>query len=92
MNIFEIIDGIAFSKKKDIFTSPEAEGEYSPFIVNRWISMLDPIGAKIVNLTVNRKNKLLDTPKDQYQMLMNVLPKFPKQRINYIKKPKIKES
>lgn len=92
MNIFDIIDGIAFSKKKDIFTTPESEKEYQPFIVNRWISMLDPIAAKIVNLTVNRVNKTIDTPRDQYNMLMNVLPTYKRQRINYIKKPKTKDS
>lgn len=92
MNIFDIIDGIAFSKKKDIFTTPEAEKEYQSFIVNRWLSMLDPVAAKIVNLTVNRVNKHIETPRDQYNMLMNVMPTFKRQRINYIKKAKTKES
>lgn len=92
MNIFDIIDGIAFSKKKDIFTSPEVEKEYQPFIVNRWLSMLDPVAAKIVNLTVNRVNRQIETPRDQYNMLMNVMPTFKRQRINYIKKAKTKES
>lgn len=92
MNIFDIIDGIAFSKNKNIFTSAETEGEYQPYIVNRWLSMLDPIAARVINLTVNRRNKITDNPQDHYKMLMNVLPKFPKQRIYYIKKPKTKES
>jgi hypothetical protein len=92
LNIFDIIDGIAFSKKQNIFDTPEAEKEYQPFIVNRWLSMLDPIAAKIVNLTVNKTNKGLESPRDQYNMLMNVLPTFRRQRINYIKRPKTKES
>jgi hypothetical protein len=92
LNIFDIIDGLAFSKKKDIFTTPEAEKEYQPFIVNRWLSMLDPVAARIVNLTVNRVNKQIESSIDQYNMLMNVLPTFKRQRINYIKKIKTKES
>jgi hypothetical protein len=87
MNIFDIIDGIAFSKNENLINSPETEKEYSPFIVNRWLSMLDPIAAKIINITVNKNIKQLNTVQDQYNFLLNVLPKFGKQRINYIKKP-----
>ena len=89
MNIFDIIDGLAFAKKRDIFNTPEAEKEYQPFLVNRWLSMLDPTAARIVNDTVNRMSQVLPTSQDQYNMLVNLLPTYPKQRINYIKKPKI---
>jgi len=93
VNIFDIIDGIAFSKKADLLDSADAEKQYSPFLVNRWLSMLDPIAAKIVNITVNRNLKQLNTPQDQYKFLLNALPKFRKQRITYIKKvSKIKDS
>lgn len=91
MNIFDVIDGVAFSKKTDLLNSPEAEKEYSPFLVNRWLSMLDPDAAKIVNLTLNKTSKQF-TVSEQYKFLVNVLPKFRKQRIEYIKKPKSKES
>jgi hypothetical protein len=89
LNIFDIIDSVAFSKKKDIFNTPEAEKEYQPFLVNRWLSMLDPAAARIVNDTVNRMSHVFPTPQDQYNLLVNLLPTYPKQRINYIKKPKI---
>jgi len=88
MNIFDIIDGIAFSKKTNLIDCPEAEKEFSLYLVNRWLSMLDPIAAKVVNLTSNRNLKQFPTVQDQYKLLVNVLPKFNKQRINYIKKSK----
>ena len=87
MNIFDIIDGIAFTKKQNPFANFEEEKEYQPFLVNRWLSMLDPAAARIVNDTLNRFGKTLDNA-DQYRFLTNVLPKYRKQRIQYIKKPK----
>jgi len=93
MNIFDIIDGIAFSKKNNLIDSPESEKEFSLYLVNRWLSMLDPLAAKVVNLTSNRNLRQFTTVQDQYKLLVNVLPRFKRQRINYIKKPKtIKDS
>ncbi|NBO98961.1 MAG: hypothetical protein EBU90_02365 [Proteobacteria bacterium] len=86
MNIFDILDGICFSKKKDILDNVEKEKEYSPFIVNRWISMLDPSAAKIVNDTVNRFGHVF-TNQEQYKLLTEILPRYKRQKINYIKKP-----
>ena len=87
MTIFDIIDGVAFSKKQSPFANFEEEKEYQPFLVNRWLSMLDPAAAHIINDTLNRFGKILDNA-DQYKFLVNVLPKYRKQRIQYIKKPK----
>lgn len=85
MNIFDIIDGIAFSKKQAT-TQAEDEKSYQPFLVNRWLSMLDGNAAKIVNETMNRYGQVFNT-EEQYNFLLNVLPRYKKQRINYIKKP-----
>lgn len=86
MNIFDIIEGIAFTKKANPFTNFEEEKEYQPFLVNRWLSMLDPLAARIINDTLNRFGKNFDNI-DQYKFLSNILPKYRKQRIHYIKKP-----
>lgn len=85
MNIFDIIDGIAFSKKQTT-TQAEDEKSYQPFLVNRWLSMLDGNAAKIVNETMNRYGQVFNT-EEQYNFLLNVLPRYKKQRINYIKRP-----
>jgi hypothetical protein len=49
--------------------------------------MLDGSAARIVNETLNRFGRVF-TPAEQYKFLVNVLPQYKRQRINYIKKPK----
>lgn len=86
MNIFDIIDGICFSKKKNLFANIEDEKQFQPYIVNRWLSMLDPSAARIVNETVNRFGHVF-TNQEICKLLTEILPKYKRQRIEYIKKP-----
>lgn len=87
MNIFDIIDGIAFSKKPDLLKQAEEEKTYQPYLVNRWLSMLDGNTAKIINETLNKYGQVF-SPAEQYTFLTNILPQYKRQRINYIKKAK----
>lgn len=48
--------------------------------------MLDPSAAKIVNATVNRYGHNFSN-EELYKMLVEVLPRYKRQKINYIKKP-----
>jgi len=86
LSIFDIIDGIAFSKKQSLSIQAEDEKDYQPYLVNRWMSMLDTDAAKIINETLNKFGHVLSTT-EQYKFLVNVLPRYKRQRINYIKKP-----
>lgn len=86
MNIFDIIDGVAFSKKENLVQQAEEKNNYQPYLINRWISMLDSSAAKIVNDTLNRYGHVFNAD-DQYTFLLKVLPRYKKQRINYIKRP-----
>jgi hypothetical protein len=86
LSIFDIIDGIAFSKKPALSTQAEDDKDYQPYLVNRWLSMLDTDAAKIINETLNKVGHVLSAP-EQYKFLVNVLPRYKRQRINYIKKP-----
>lgn len=86
MNIFDIIDGICFSKKKNLPINVEDEKSFQPFILNRWLSMLDPSAAKIINDTVNRYGQNFNN-EEIYKLLVEVLPRYKRQKINYIKKP-----
>jgi hypothetical protein len=60
--------------------------EYNPpvFLINRWISMANPIFSKIVNLTINKWNTKKDTV-DIKSFYKTILPKHQNQ-ISYIKK------
>ena len=86
MNIFDILDGICFSKKKNLPVNLEDEKVFQPYIVNRWLSMLDPSAAKIINNTVNRYGHNFNS-EELYKLLVEILPRYKRQKINYIKKP-----
>jgi len=86
LTIFEIIDGIAFSKKNLHLENIGEENSFQLFMVNRWLSMLDPSCAKIINDTTNRYGGVFDNNTQKYNFLVNVLPKYRKQKIYYIKK------
>ena len=53
--------------------------------------MLDPSAALIVNETLNKYGRNLSSH-ECYKFLINVLPKYKFRRIEYIKKPKSKDS
>lgn len=91
MNIFDIINDIAFSKKTRTNFNLEEEKSIQPFLLNRWMSMLDPSAALIVNETLNKYGRNLSSH-ECYKFLINVLPKYKFRRIEYIKKPKSKDS
>lgn len=87
MNIFDIINGVAFQKKPDLLDNLETEGTVQPFLLNRWLSMLDPSAAIIVNGTVNKYHSVFGDKTSYYKFLVHVLPQYKRQRIQYIKKP-----
>lgn len=65
--------------------------QYVPFLVNRWLSFINPTVCEMINLTVNSKT-LLENKELHYKTMIAVFPKSkycPK--INYIKKVKEKE-
>lgn len=89
MNIFEAIDGMAFSKRMHANENLEAESTWQPYMVNRWLSMLHPSAATIVNETVNKYHQVFHNKQDYYQFMMQVLPQYRKQKIHYIKKTQV---
>lgn len=91
MNIFDIINDVAFSKKIRPNFNLEEEKNIQPFLLNRWMSMLDPSAALIVNETLNKYGRNLSSY-ECYRFLANVLPKYKFKRIEYIKKPKPQDS
>ena len=44
--------------------------------------------AQILNETTNRYGKLFQTKQEQYDFILNMLPRVKKKRLNYIKKVK----
>ena len=85
--IFNFIDSILFNKKK-LNTINEGETQFNLYMVNRWCSMYSSDVAQIINETSNKYGKLFQTKQEQYEFVLNMLPRVKKQRINYIKKTK----
>jgi len=91
LNIFDIINDIAFSKKERSNINLEEEKNIQPYILNRWLSMIEPSAAFIVIDTLNKYSKHFSNI-ESYRFLLNILPKYKFRRIEYIKKPKTKDS
>lgn len=64
----------------------EADASSNLFMVNRWLSMLDPVAARLINDTTNRFHKVFSNKNDAFRLLQTVLPHYSKRRIHYIKK------
>ena len=87
MTIFDIISSVLFSKKKNCLNTVDEEGEFSPYMLNRWCSMYSQSTAVLSNV-VNKYLGIFDNKKDIYNLFVAVMPKVPTKRISYIKKTK----
>lgn len=88
--IFNYIDSVLFTKQK-LNKLNEDETQFNLYMLNRWCSMYSPDMAHIINETTNRQKELFTLKQDQYNYVLNILPKVKKKRINYIKKIKSEE-
>lgn len=61
--------------------------DYSPFLISRWISFINPATANMLNCTVNQLGSI--DKRIHYKLMLSVIPKskFFK-KINYLKKAK----
>ena len=89
--VFDFIEAIIFTKNKDLIQSTDDEKEFSPFMVNRWVSMYSPEMAHVVNETTNRYSGVFDSKKELFDFYVSVLPSVDFKRIKYIKKNKKEE-
>jgi hypothetical protein len=87
MSIFDIIADILFTKKKSSLSNIDNESTFSPFMLNRWISMY----SNSLAIKCNLLNKFITFNKQTaYTLFFNVFDKMPQKKITYYKK--IKES
>ena len=83
MTIFDYLRDITVTKRGNL---PLAD--YVPYLVNRWLSFLNPTVCECINLNMNAK-VFLEDKEMHYKMMIALFPKlksFP--RISYIKKSK----
>ena len=73
-NIFSYIDSVLFHKRK-VNTINENETDFNLYMVNRWCSMYSPDMVQIINETTNRYKEVFSLKQDQYNYILNILPK-----------------
>jgi len=90
MTIFDIIGSILFTKKKDCLKSIDEESTFSPYLVNRWISMYSPDLALLSN-DINKYLGIFDNKQDLFSLFVAAFPTVRSKRIQYFKKVKTEE-
>ena len=86
MTIFDYLKDILVTKKGTLPLD-----QYVPFLVNRWLSFINPTVSEAISLNLNTRT-LLENKEMHYKTAIAFFPKMkycPK--INYIKKVKEKE-
>lgn len=86
MTIFDYLKDIIVTKRGDLPLD-----QYVPFLVNRWLSFINPTVCEMLNFNVNSKI-FLENKEIHYKTMIAIFPKTKHcPRINYIKKVKEKE-
>ena len=87
MTIFDYISDILFTKKKNLLNTVDEESEFTPFLVNRWLSMYSTSVAQDCNI-INKYLSIFDSKKELYSLFHAVFFKHPSRKINYFKRTK----
>lgn len=83
MTIFDYIKDIAVTKKGNLPLN-----DYVPFLVNRWLSFINPTVCNFIN-SISNNQTLLEDKEHHYKMLLCTFPKMKSlPRLSYIKKIK----
>ena len=85
MSIFDIIADILFTKKKTSLSNIDNESSFSPFMLNRWISMY----SNSLAIKCNLLNKFITFNKQTaYTLFFNIFDNITHKKITYYKKNK----
>ena len=92
MNFFDLLRKLFFSKKT-IAEDLDNEGlqQFTPYMINRWLSFYGATQAVFVNETLNRFTAILDDKGEMYKLYYNIIPTCRFKKIEYVKKKKEKE-
>jgi len=86
VTVFDYLKDIIVIKRGDLQLD-----QYVPFLINRWLSFINPTVCELINLSVNSK-VLLENKEMHYKAMIAYFPKAKyAPRINYVKKIKEKE-
>lgn len=92
MNVFDQIKDIITDKKNILSNNCDMEKEFSPYMMQRWLSFYSPQIAQIVNNSSNVLWKVIDDKQVWYKLFIGITPKLKFKSIKYIKKNKEEKS
>jgi len=87
MTIFDFISDIIFYKKKNCLATVDDESSFTPYLVNRWLSMYSTQIAKTSNI-LNKYLGIFESKAELYSLFVALIPKSPNKKINYFKRKK----
>ena len=88
-NTFDIIDNI-INKKEQYSISPD--DDFVPYMIQRWISMISPEMAYVINETSNTHFAAMQDKQMWNDYFLTTIPKIGRKKIKYLKKDKPKHS
>jgi hypothetical protein len=88
MNFFDILRSLLFAKKTAEDLCSEGLQQFTPFMINRWISFYDNSKTIFINETFNKFASLFEDKNEMYKLYFNLIPQSKFKKINYIKKKK----
>lgn len=88
MNFFDILRSLLFAKKTAEDLCSEELQQFTPYMVNRWISFYDNSKTIFINETFNKFASLFEDKNEMYKLYFNLIPQSKFKKINYIKKKK----
>lgn len=86
MTIFELLNDILYKKKGDKLSNPDAEAEFQPYLVQRWLSMYSPDISQLINQTTNILYSAYENKQEWYKAFLTIIPPCRFKKISYIKK------
>ena len=85
--MFSYLNSILYKGKVDI-TGLNEDGDFQPYIIQRWCSMHSTAIASLVNETTNRYWPVLDDKKMWFTAMDTVIPHCKFKKLTYLKKSK----
>ena len=84
MNFFDILRSLLFAKKTAEDLCSEGLQQFTPYMVNRWISFYDNSKTIFINETFNKFASLFEDKNEMYKLYFNLIPQSKFKKINYI--------
>ncbi len=91
-SIFDQLKDIVETKSGTLLDDFDALQNFSPYMINRWLSMYNTSTCILLNETTNKMYRGVETKEQWYKLFLTLTPKQKSKYIKYIKKNKEKIS